>query len=620
MANNSSSKRARPRHLVPIPPTHPFPLRPPPSHSLKIQKSLDRGGKPAQHRAERAPGLPAAAPAPQPRWKRSLRPRLPLRIRLSLHLGLPGSPKPENHSLRQGFDLPTLPGSREASRPVAPAPPASWSRKPYKTGSETVSPRGGSNSGEGRGGGRDPEPGAGTLGSGWARVAPVRGLRPPVAPRSPGGGEVGRPRYLEDQGGPRPGSHLRRAPPARSPAPIHPDASRAPVGARSPRARVGGARRRSAESGSRSSNGDARRLGLSARGAGAAGGAGPGGRRDAGDAGAPGTPAHTRTQTPVQHRPGAAPPGEGICPRSAPAAAATRTSLSAGPPPPRPSPPERRAPRPPPLSAPARSAPRNSRPAHFKGPPGTSKRAGRPPPRPRTHQGSARALRAQTSRAPRAGPRPRPRPPDRLAAAAPGPPGPVPASGNMGESRGRGGSAGNPAAREGAEARPAAPLSAQDPSGPRPSRGRPRPLRPPPGPAFDTGPASSSHSGHPTSSGRFQQKLRRGFHCALQRRVPAHGPEREVRARRAPGRPRRPRRPSPGPSGSRTPSRPPLGRAGPPPAPCALDAAGRDLAPGPGGARLRSGSAGAAPPPPPFTAQLSPGETGASDARRPGDP
>ena len=122
----------------PFPPPTPSP-RAPPSYSLKIQKSLDRGGKPAQHRAERAPGLPAAAPAPQPRWKRSLRPRLPPRIRLSLHLGLPGSPKPEIHSLRQGFDLPTLPGSREASRPVAPAPPASWSRKPYKTGSETVS-------------------------------------------------------------------------------------------------------------------------------------------------------------------------------------------------------------------------------------------------------------------------------------------------------------------------------------------------------------------------------------------------------------------------------------------------------------------------------------------------
>ncbi|TKC49193.1 hypothetical protein EI555_000346, partial [Monodon monoceros] len=469
----------------------------------------------------------------RPRAPRLLEPQtLQNRIRDHLTLTLPVPGIPDSADLK-----PLFPKSKKSYLTSKPA--AFPSKGRIKLGR-----------GQGRGGGRDPEPGAGTLGSGWARVAPVRGLRPPVAPRSPGGEEVGRPRYLEDQGGPRPGSHLRRAPPARPPAPIHPDTSRAP--------------------------------------------------------------------TPTQHRPGAAPPGEGICPRSAPAAAATRTSLSAGPPPPRPSPPERRAPRPPPLSAPARSAPRNSRPAHFKGPPGTSKRAGRPPPRPRTHQGSARGLSAQTSRAPWAGPRPRP--PDRLAAAAPGPPGPVPASGNMGESRGRGGSAGNPAAREGAEARPAAPLSAEDTSGPRPRRGRPRLLRPPPGPAFDTGPASSNHSGHPTSSGRFQQKLRRGFHCALQRREPAHGPEREVRARRAPGRPRRPGRPSPGPSGSRPPSRPPLGRAGPSPAPCARDAAGRDLAPGPGGTRLGSGSAGAAPPPPPFTAQLSPGETGALDARRPGDP
>ncbi|XP_059991748.1 collagen alpha-1(I) chain-like [Lagenorhynchus albirostris] len=576
-----------------------------------------------------APPPPAKNPAQStPREQRSLTTRRPRAPRLL-------EPQTLQNRIRDHLTLtlpvPGIPDSADL-KPLFPK-----SKKSYLTSKPAAFPSKGRlklGRGQGRGGGRDPEPGAGTLGSGWARVAPVRGLRPPVAPRSPGGEEVGRPRYLEDQGGPRPGSHLRRAPPARRPAPIHPDTSRAPVGARSPRARVGGARRRSAKSGSRSSNGDARRLGLSARGAGAAGGAGPGGRRDAGDAGAPGS-GRSGAQTeprpalgalrrtlaprlPSSTVPARRPRGRGICPRSAPAAAATRTSLSAGPPPPRPSPPERRAPRPPPLSAPARSAPRNSRPAHFKEPPGTSKCAGRPPPLPRTHQGSARALSAQTSRAPWAGPRPRP--PDRLAAAAPGPPGPVPASGNMGESRGRGGSAGNPAAREGAEARPAAPLSAEDPRGPRPRRGRPRPLRPPPGPAFDTGPASSNHSGHPTSSGRFQQKLRRGFHCALQRREPAHGPEREVRARRAPGRPRRPGRPSPGPSGPRPPSRPPLGRAGPSPAPCARDAAGRDLAPGPGGTRLGSGSAGAAPPPPPFTAQLSPGETGALDARRPGDP
>lgn len=59
------------------------------------------------------------------------------------------------------------------------------------------------------------------------RAAPAPGLRPrgclaqpavagpPVAPRYAGGGEVERPRYLEDEGSPRPESHLRRAPPAR---------------------------------------------------------------------------------------------------------------------------------------------------------------------------------------------------------------------------------------------------------------------------------------------------------------------------------------------------------------------------------------------------------------------
>lgn len=64
----------------------------------------------------------------------------------------------------------------------------------------------------------------------------------------------------------------------------------------------------------------------------------------------------------------------------------------------------------------------------------------------------------------------------------------------------------------------------------------------------------------------------------------AHGPEREVRAGRAPGRPRRPCRPSPGPSGSHRPSWPGFGPAGPPPAPGARNAARRDLAPCPRGA------------------------------------
>lgn len=64
----------------------------------------------------------------------------------------------------------------------------------------------------------------------------------------------------------------------------------------------------------------------------------------------------------------------------------------------------------------------------------------------------------------------------------------------------------------------------------------------------------------------------------------AHGPEREVRAGRAPGRPQWPHRPSWGSSGLHRPSRPCLGRTGPPPVPGARNAAWRDLAPGPKGA------------------------------------
>lgn len=59
-----------------------------------------------------------------------------------------------------------------------------------------------------------PGPKAAGLGKSGGRVT-----RPPVAQSYPGRGEVGRPRYLEDEGGPRPGSHLRRAPPARPPGP-----------------------------------------------------------------------------------------------------------------------------------------------------------------------------------------------------------------------------------------------------------------------------------------------------------------------------------------------------------------------------------------------------------------
>lgn len=66
---------------------------------------------------------PHPRPSANPQMETFAEPRLPPRIRLSLHLGLPGSPKPEIHSLRQGFDLPSLPESGEASGFAAPCPP-----------------------------------------------------------------------------------------------------------------------------------------------------------------------------------------------------------------------------------------------------------------------------------------------------------------------------------------------------------------------------------------------------------------------------------------------------------------------------------------------------------------
>lgn len=65
-------------------------------------------------------------------------------------------------------------------------------------------------------GARGPRPGPKAAGLGKS-AGIVTG--PLVAQRYPGRGEVGRPRYLEDEGGPRPGSHLCRAPPARPPGP-----------------------------------------------------------------------------------------------------------------------------------------------------------------------------------------------------------------------------------------------------------------------------------------------------------------------------------------------------------------------------------------------------------------
>lgn len=119
-----------------------FPSPPPtPSHSVKIQKSLGRASSPPSTGRDGLSDSQLEPPRPSanPQMETFAEPRLPPRIRLSLHLGLPGSPKPEIHSLRQGFDLPTLPESGEASGFAAPCPPPPRSRKPYKTGSETVS-------------------------------------------------------------------------------------------------------------------------------------------------------------------------------------------------------------------------------------------------------------------------------------------------------------------------------------------------------------------------------------------------------------------------------------------------------------------------------------------------
>lgn len=84
-----------------------------------------------------------------------------------------------------------------------------------------------------------------------------------------------------------------------------------------------------------------------------------------------------------------------------------------------------------PLSRPPGARQEIAGPPTSKGRPGTSKRAaprsptrpmpGPARPGPATHQGSARALRGETSQAPRVGPRL----PARLVAAAPGPPGPI---------------------------------------------------------------------------------------------------------------------------------------------------------------------------------------------------
>lgn len=205
----------------------------------------------------------------------------------------------------------------------------------------------------------------------------------------------------------------------------------------------------------------------------------------------------------------------GICPLSAPAAAATCRSLSsrapatplgrglargelraAGA-----SPPERWAPGPPLSSAAARSAPRNSRPANFKGPPGTSKRAGRPVAAASAltidpHARSAARLRW----CPGQGPGPEPRVGSRRQSRAP--PGRSRRRGTWGVAQqGRGGEgkqsriSARSAGEGGGSGAPRRPFYAKDPSGP------PPPLRPPPAPPAPARPSFQHRS-------CFQQSLR----------------------------------------------------------------------------------------------------------------
>lgn len=201
----------------------------------------------------------------------------------------------------------------------------------------------------------------------------------------------------------------------------------------------------------------------------------------------------------------------GICSLSA--LAATCRSLSPGPPAASlgrglarralgvagPSPPERWAPGPPLSSAPARSAPRNSRPANFKGPPGTSKRAGRPATAASAltidpHERSAARLR----RRPGQGPGPRLGSQRQPWA----PPGRSRRRGTWGVARqGRGGEGKQSRIRArstgegGGSGAPHRPFYAKDPSGP------PPPPRPPPAPPAPARPGFQHRS-------CFQQSLR----------------------------------------------------------------------------------------------------------------
>ncbi|XP_053748188.1 translation initiation factor IF-2-like [Panthera pardus] len=413
--------------------------------------------------------------------------------------------------------------------------------------------------------GRDPEPGAPGRRAGQLR-------------RRSGGaaGSAALPGRREGGAAPLPGRRRRpeaglssprspTGPPPTPPAQIQPNASRAPAsGPRSagqeprealaaPRARVGPRRRRSQRRPQKRHGKQQPSPEMATRGVSASPQKGPGRPGARG----PGTPAHTHTPTHIHNNACDATPGGDLPPLRPRRSRHLQKSLGRAPRHPlgrgpgrrargaaRPSPPERWAPGPPLPSAPARRAPRNSRPANFKGPPAhQSARAARPP-RPR-HSPliRARAPRRDLAGAPGRAPAPAP---GSARSGGPGPPRAGPGVGEHRESRGRGGGCGEttipgleqdpPGGRVKRRAPPpllckrpewasAPAAAAPGPSGPRPARLSTQVLFPAVTPRTKCPPGASNKNCAVDLTVHFKGASR------------AHGPEREVRAGRAPGRP-----------------------------------------------------------------------------------
>lgn len=117
--DNSSSKCALPRHLVPIPPTRPFPLHSP-FPLLKNSEDPGLRKKPAPHGAEWAPGLPAGKrPPPHPDVNVRCSPASRLRSD-SVYTSVSPS-LPNQKSLSCEFDFKTL--QEEKPQNLASPPP-----------------------------------------------------------------------------------------------------------------------------------------------------------------------------------------------------------------------------------------------------------------------------------------------------------------------------------------------------------------------------------------------------------------------------------------------------------------------------------------------------------------